>query len=369
VGAGGNRRVGKMSGKRASISDVARLCGVSTATVSHVINSTRFVSEEIRQNVLSAVRRLHYYPSDIARSLSTKKTKTVGVVISDIQNPFYGPLIRGIEEVLLEAGYNILLGSNDENELKQNTKLRVFLSKGVDGLILTPAGEDQSFLEVMDSLDTQIVLIDRAPGNCPYTSIVVDNRESSRQLIDHLIADGHRTIGMVRGVRVSTIEERYLGYTDALSSHDIPVNEALIASGGSQQLGGYYATKQLLGKTPRPSAVFASNNLMTLGAIMAIKEEKISCPEQLAIVGFDDTSWAPFFTPPLTMVSQPVKEIGLTAAKVLLDKIEGKDTPGVIHLPASLKIRGSCSLKCLQRYEVRDVIEEINEYPFSKDTR
>ena len=130
-------------------------------------------------------------------------------------------------------------------------------------------------------------------------------------------------------------------------------------------MGGYHGTKQLLSRSPRPSAIFTSNNLMTLGAIMAIKEEKIRCPEELAIVGFDDTSWAPFFTPPLTMVSQPVKEIGLTAAKVLLDKLEGRETPGIINLPTALKIRGSCSLKCLARYEVRDVIAEINEYPFS----
>ena len=358
-----------MIGQRARIIDVARMCGVSTATVSHVINNTRFVSEEIRHKVLSAVKQLHYYPSDVARSLSTKRTKTVGVVISDIQNPFYGPLIRGVEEILIEAGYNILLASNDENELKQNTKLKIFFSKGVDGLILTPAGDDQSFLEVMESLDTKIVLIDRIPQNCPYTSIIVDNRKSSQELINHLVDDGHRRIGMVYGVKVSTTEERYLGYEDALRAHDIPVQKDLIVSGGSQQLGGYYGTKQLLSRNPRPSAIFTSNNLMTLGAIMAIKEEKIMCPEELAIVGFDDTSWAPFFAPPLTMVSQPVKEIGLTAAKVLLEKLEGKDTPGIINLPASLKIRGSCSLKCLARYEVRDVIAEINEYPFSTVSR
>jgi LacI family transcriptional regulator len=334
---------------RARISDIARICGVSTATVSHVINNTRFVSEEIRHNVLSAARKLHYYPSDIARSLSTKKTKTVGVVISDIQNPFYGPLIRGIEEVLLDKGYNILLASNDENEAKQNTKLKIFFSKRADGLIVTPAGDDQSFLEVMESFDT----------------VIVDNRRSSRELINHLIADGHRTIGMLCGVEISTTEERYLGYADALRSHDIAVNKDLVVGGGSQQLGGYYGTKKLLARKPRPSAIFTSNNLMTLGAIMAIKEEKIKCPEQLAIVGYDDTSWAPFFDPPLTMVSQPVREIGLTAAKVLLDKLAGKETPQIINLSTSLKIRGSCSSKCLERYEVRDVITEINEYPFA----
>jgi LacI family transcriptional regulator len=349
---------------RVRISDIARICGVSTATVSHVINNTRFVSEDIRHKVLSAIRKLHYYPSDVARSLSTKKTKTVGVVISDIQNPFYGPLIRGIEEVLLGEGYNILLASNDENESKQNAKLKIFFSKRVDGLILTPAGDDQSFLEVMESLDTKLVLIDRIPPNCPYTAIVVDNRRSSQELIDHLVKDGHRTIGMVRGVNISTTEERYLGYADALRAHDIALDKDLVVSGGSQQLGGYYGTKQLLGRHPRPTAIFTSNNLMTLGAIMAIKEEKIKCPEQLAIVGYDDTSWAPFFDPPLTMVSQPVREIGLTAAKVLLDKLAGKETPGIINLSTSLKIRGSCSLKCLQRYEVRDVITETNEYPF-----
>ena len=350
--------------KKTRIIDVARMSDVSTATVSHVINNTRFVSEEVRKRVLYAIKKLHYYPSDIARSLSTKKTKTVGVIISDIQNPFYGILIRGIEEVLHEFDYNILLASNDENALKDDAHLKTFFSRGIDGLILTPALENISFLEVMESVGIKIVIIDRALQKNPFTSVVVDNRIGSQNLISHLISDGHKKIGTILGVSRSTINERFNGYKDALMENGIPFREVLVTGGWSQQRGGYEAAKELFRQDPGITAIFATNNLMTLGALFAIREMGMKCPDEVALVGFDDTSWAPIFHPPLTMVSQPIKEIGIMAANLLLKQIDGEITPQTVELKTTLIIRGSCSIECLRKYQIRQEVDKFREYPF-----
>ena len=252
----------------------------------------------MRNRVLQAIKELHYYPSDVARSLSTKKTKIVGIIISDIQNPFYGPLIRGIEEVLLKSDYNILLASNNEDPKKEKMHLKTYFSKRVDGVILTTATDDISFLQVMESVGTKIVLIDRIPQNNPYVSIVVDNRDASRKLVNHLIDDGHERIGILIGGERSTLNDRVLGYKDALVERGLQFSEEMVSYEAAQQRGGYLAAKRLLKRNPRPSAIFALNNLMTMGALFAIREMGLKCPEEIAIVGFDDTAWSPIFNPP-----------------------------------------------------------------------
>ncbi len=351
--------------KRARLIDVAKMSNVSTATVSHVMNNTRFVSDKVRHKVLHAIKKLHYYPSDIARSLSTKKTKTVGIIISDIQNPFYGSLIRSIGDTLLEYNYNILLASNDESELKEDSHLKTFFSKRIDGLILTSASDDISFLEVMESAGTKIVLIDRITKNSPFVSVFVDNRVGSKKLINHIIDDGHQRIGIILGQERSTINERFIGYKEALKERSISFHEKFVVRCKSQQQGGYIAADQLLKQAPKLTAIFATNNLMTLGALFALREKGIKCPEEVALVGFDDTAWAPIFHPPLTMVSQPRREIGITAANLLLKQINGENVPKNVELKTTIKIRGSCSVECLHKYQIVEASKEFSEYPFS----
>ena len=350
--------------KRSRINDVAALAKVSTATVSHVINNTRFVSDEVRKRVLSAIKKLHYFPSATARSLSTKETKTVGVIISDIQNPFYGQLIRGIDGILHKEGYDILLASNDEDVTKENAYLTTFFSRGVDGIIMAPVNEDISFLEVIESVGTKIVFIDREPSNNPFPSILVNNKSSSKELINHLIDDGHERIAIILGLNRSTINNRFLGYKEALMERGIPFNKEFAVVGGSQQHGGYLAAKKLLNMKQKPTAIFTTVNLMTLGTLKAFHELGIRCPEDCALVGFDDTSWAPLFTPPLTTIEQPIKEIGITAANSLLEQLKGDDVPNKIELSTKLHVRGSCSTKCKNKYSIKREVVEIDEFPF-----
>lgn len=352
---------------RSRLIDVAKMANVSTATVSHVVNNTRFVSEEIRHRVLTAIKTLHYFPSDIARSLATKKTKTIGIIISDVQNPFYGPLIRSIESVLQKSDYKILFANNDESEKKENFLLQTFFSKGIDGLILTPAGEDISFLEVMESVGIKIVIFDRIPKRNPFVSVTVDNKISSSNLIHHLLDDGHERIGIILGWNRSTINERFMGYREAILDYGIPFLDELVQIGGSQQRGGYEATKKLLQLENKPTAIFATNNLMILGALFALKEMNLQCPKDIALVGFDDTSWAPVFHPPLTMIRQPVKEIGITAANLLLKQLNDETLTKSVELRTTLEIRGSCSLKCLENYKITIETLDFREYPFNSN--
>ncbi len=251
-----NRSQGSL---RSSIRDVAARARVSTASVSHVINNTRFVSEEVRTRVLEAVKELHYYPSATARSLSTKRTKTIGVIISDIQNPFYGPLIRGMDSVLNRVGYDILLTSNDEDPEKEGIHLRTLLSRSVDGIIMTPSSSDISFLKVVESLGTRVLFIDRVPPNSHFSSVTVKNQESSRLIVQHLVDDGHKKIGIILGLDRSTINDRLSGYKQALQENGIKYDQGYVMIGGSQQQGGYRATKELLNKNTDVTATFSLN--------------------------------------------------------------------------------------------------------------
>ncbi len=356
--------------KKATISDIAKAAKVSTATVSHVVNNTRYVSEKLRHAVLEAIKSFHYIPSNTARSLSTKKTNTIGVIISDLQNPFYGSIVRSIEENLLKSGYNILIASNEENGLKEDAHLRTFFSKGVDGIILAPASENIPILDVFSSLGIKIVLIDRILEKYPYTSIVVDNKSGSKKLINHLIDDGHERIGVIMSEAIYAEKERLNGYKSALKEHDIPFKEEFVITCKGQEYGAYYAAKYLLENGLKPTAIFTMDNLMTIGALFAFKEKRLECPRDIALVGFDDPIWAPVSDPPLTVVYQPRIEIGARAADLLLKQLNGEHTPAVIHLNTKIKIRGSCSLKCLQKYKnvVTDYKLEMLENIYTSGT-
>jgi LacI family transcriptional regulator len=352
---------------RASIKDVAQRAGVSTATVSHVLNDTRFVREETRQKVLAAIDALQYQPSVIARGLATNATQTVGLIISDITNPFFTAVARGVEDELNRDGYHTIFCNTDENPDHQDEYLRLLFARHIDGLLIAPAGERSDGLARMVANDIPIVQIDRAVPGLDSPLVGVDNEGGAYQAIRYLISLGHRRIGVVRGLEtITTQRARVAGYRWALAEAGLPVDESLIVRANRRQNSNrpvsthtdypmsarltnlqmtpnaFQALHQLLDMPDHPTAIFVTNNQMTLGVLHALRERGLRCPDDISIVSFDDLDWAPLFSPPLTVVSQPTYELGVIAARQLVRLIRQEPVKPLAPLPVKLLIRESC---------------------------
>ena len=350
---------------RVRIKDVAKMAGVSTATVSHVINETRFVREETRQKVLEAIEALNYYPSAIARGLATNSTQTVGLIVSDIANPFFTAVARGVEDEINRHGYHTIFCNTDEDPAREDEYLRLLSARQIDGLIIAPTGIHSERLRRMAEAQTPIVLLDRGTPDIEAPLVCVDNEGGAYQATKHLIELGHRRIGVLTGLEtISTQVARTDGYKRALKEAGIAINESLIVYANphaysnrpDQQAASpptsltnlqmtpsaFLALQQLLDLPDRPTAIFVTNNQMTLGAFHALKERNLRCPADISIMSFDDHDWASLFSPPLTVVRQPTYHLGQSAAKLLMQLItnEAVDSPGA--LPVELIIRESC---------------------------
>ncbi len=327
----------------ARIRDVAERAQVSTATVSHVLNGTRTVTDSTRDRVLTAIRELNYHPSAVARSLKTQSTYTLGVMVSDITNPFSTAVVRGIEDVASANGFNLILCNTDENEDKAEAYVRLLLARRVDGLVLAPTGRSSDLLERFREM-APIVVIDRADPGMTLPFVGVDNVAGARKAVNHLVDDGHTRIGIVAGLpAVSTSAQRLEGYRLALARRGMAADPDLERTGQSTVEGGEQAAVELLSLAERPTALFTTNNFMTLGALRACARLGLRCPDDVAILGFDDHEWAPLFTPPLSVVRQPTYEIGTTAAALLLRAIAGErlsTEPRLLN--TTLLIRESC---------------------------
>lgn len=307
--------------------DVAREAGVSTATVSHVINKTRFVEKETKNKVLRVMKKLRYYPNSAAQSLRSKKTKVIGLIVPDISNFFFTAIIKGIENTLKKYGYNLILSDSDENLEIEKDQIRVFNAKLVDGLIVAPASGDHTFLKKLLSRNSPVVFIDRKPQSyCPGDCVLVDNAEGAYKAVSVLIKKGHSRIGAITGMPgLTTSEERVEGYKRALVNYGIKVDQNLIKIGDGRYDSGYKLMKELFFNTTI-TALFVVNNLMTIGAMQFLKEKQIKVPDALAIIGFDDYKWASITNPPLSVVKQPSRRIGEKASELLIRRIKKEET-------------------------------------------
>lgn len=341
-----------------SIRDVAIRAGVSTATVSHIINQTRYVSDETRKKVLDAIDELDYYPSKLARGLANNKSQTIGIVFSDIANPHFTQIFKGIEKYFTSVGYDLILANTAENPKTQEEVLTSMLSRSVDGLIIAPAGHPSGKLRLIKEKGLPIVLVDRGDPEIDLPLVGVDNQSAVYRAACHLFADGHSRIGLVLGLKnISTTEERLAGFIQALEENGISQDPGLIYWGDSSLESGYLGAKELLSTTPRPTAIFCTNNLMALGALHGIRELGLECPQDIGMIGFDDHFWADIFTPPLTVIAQPTSEMGKTAAELLHNYITvgiPELIPNRINMEARLIIRGSCSLTCFKKFVSTD---------------
>jgi LacI family transcriptional regulator len=327
----------------ATIYDVGNRAGVSVATVSSVINNSSYVSPELRQRVEAAIRELNYSPNLLARGLARQKTLTLGVLVPDIANFFFPELVRGVEDKAKEAGYTIILGNSDNQLAKEEVYLRLFLSKRVDGIVLVKApGEMSSSLsKTLRKTGPPIVLLDREHAALAADTVVADDFGGGSLATRHLLELGHKRIGIIRGISgASTTQERFRGYQAALQECHVKLNPDLIVDGDYGIESGYAAGTALLRQ--KPTAVFVTNYMMTIGLLRAIEEQKIACPRDISIVSYDDFVWNDFFSPRLTCVAQPKYMLGFKAAETLISRIQGKHKrPRKEVLENKLQVRAS----------------------------
>lgn len=327
----------------ATMADVARMAGVSTATVSHVLNGTRPVRASTREQVLSAVAATHYTPNTVARSLATARTTTMGLVLSAISNPYFGELLSAAESAAAAAGYTLLLVDPHEDPDYELTVVTRLHHHRVDGVVLAPSARPDETLAYLTRHQVPTVLLDRLI-DAGHDQVGPENRVSTAGLTGHLADHGHTRIGLVAGLDgLSTTTERREGYRDALRSRGLPVDPELEVGGASETVAARRATHRLLALDDRPTAIVAGNNSMTIGVMQALRDAGLAVPRDLAVAAFDDFAWADLFAPRLTVAAQPFDEIATTAVRLLLDRIAEPDAPPTTRrLLPRLVVRESC---------------------------
>jgi LacI family transcriptional regulator len=324
---------------------VAEKANVSTTTVSHVINKTRFVSPDKEERVLEAIKELDYQPNGLARSFRKKRTKTIGLIIPDNTNPYFAEVARGIEDACYERGYSVILCNSDRKMEKEINYLELLMEKGVDGIAFVSVGDDKKATDIFGKKRVPKVLLDREIPGLQIDSVLVDNQLGGYLATEYLIKLGHRRIACITGPsKLSSSLEREVGYNNALRNSDIILDKLLIQSGTFHSDSGYEGVRKLLTKDNPPTAIFACNDLIAIGAMYGANEMGYKVPEDISIIGFDDISLASFMTPRLTTITQPKYEIGKTAAGLLIERIKNRDLPLRKELfKPVLTIRDSCT--------------------------
>lgn len=339
-----------------TISDIAEKAGVSLATVSRVLNDSGYVKEETRIRVQKVIRELNYTPSAIARSLSKNKTNTIGVIVPDIVNPFFGEVIKGITEVAEKSGLNIILCNTDESKEKELRALKILTEQRIQGIIIAPTSAEDEFnseyLKTLENMGIPIVLVD---GNVKYTTfngVFVDNIKGAYEATEALIKEGHRKIGVITGrMNSKPAKDRYLGYQKALLMNNIPLEEKYSFYGDYKEETAYKITKNIMKMKDRPTALFVCSNMTTLGSLKAIYEEKINIPEDISLVAFDKVEILNILGFNISYVNGPSVEMGKLGMQMLVDILNNKNKNEIrrITLLPNLVLKGSEKYKIKQK--------------------
>lgn len=328
-----------------TINDVAKRANVSPVTVSRVLNGAPNVNEATRARVNLAIAELGYVPNTAARSLRSRRTRSIALILPDITNPFWPTVARGVEDAAQRSGYTVLLCNSDENAEKQARYLEVVISQQVDGVLIAPADSDAANLAPLRERSVPTVVIDRRVDGWDVDSVRGDSVGGAELLTRHLIALGHRRIAMLNGpATASTSQDRLAGYRAALRTAGIEPDPRLIRYGEFRESSGQAMTREALALNPAPTAIFAANNAIALGAIAAVTALGLRIPRDIALVCFDDVSPTSQLFPFLTVAEQPAYQMGLEAAALLFARLSEGDTrlPRQIVLPGRLIVRHSC---------------------------
>jgi LacI family transcriptional regulator len=330
--------------------DIAKLAGVSSATVSRVINKDPRVSAKTAQKVVEVIERFGYVQNAMARNLRMANTKTIGYLVPDIRNPFFTSLLAGFEVLMYEKDYDILFVNTNEDIEKERKAMKSLLHSRVNGILAVFVDPDNEYIEKYKNMGIYIVYIDRISKNeMNNDSILIDNYGGMKQIVDYLVSLGHKDIALTYGSpEITPGEERLNGYYLAMQKAGLQVRQEYVVPCYFTENETYKAVEQLLSLKKRPTAIITPNNLATMGAYKALTDHKIRIPKEISLIGFDDFSLAAHLNPPVTVITRPTTVIGKIAAEMLLERIEsdGEITPRKIILPTELIIRKSCT-KCI----------------------
>lgn len=318
-------------------------------TVSRVINDQRGVSAETRLKIEKAIAELNYAPSKVASSLISSKTELIGMIVPDVSNPFFGPIVRGAETTARKAGFRMLL-CNSESDLRlERDYVSDLVAHRVEGLIIAPVGDrSDAHLRRLVEGGFPIVLLDRSIAGLEVDSVSLDNAEGAQRMMVHLIAVGHRRIAFVNDTDdVSTGRDRLKGVKAGLAAAGIPFTDDLIFHTTTDQIGGYRATQQILLMTERPTAIFTVNNMTAVGAMQALRQANLKVPEDISLVCFDDVQHLAVISPFLTVLDQPAETMARVATQLLLERIAGNGGKQArsVTFPGNLIVRESCGAK------------------------
>ncbi len=310
----------------ATIHDVAKRAGVAPITVSRVINNSGYASDETRRRVEEAAAELGYVPNRMARGLRTKRSNTLALVLSDITNPFFTTVARGVEDAASAAGYTVTFCNTDEDAEKEKRYLDLLIQQQVDGILLVPAHGTADMVEYVQKHDTPVVVLDRRLSESKADVVRCDSEGGAYQLTQLLLGLGHRRIALLGGPQgASTAEDRQAGYHRAMAEADQDV-AGLEQCGFFTQESGYAMAKEAVTRSPRPTALFAANNFIAIGALKALLDSDLAVPEDVALVGFDDLPPALVTFPFLTVAAQPAYEMAQKGAELLLARMAGGES-------------------------------------------
>lgn len=327
--------------------EIAQLAGVSLGTVSHVLNGTAKVRDPLRERVMAAVKSCGYQPSQLARGLRRDKTNIIAMIVPDIANPFFPGVVRGAEDVAFANGYRLVLSNTDNDHVKEMAQLTALRTYLPSGLIVIPSNisELAAQAEGYRQSGAAVVCIDRLPRNWQGDSVTFDNLNGALHATAELIALGHRRLAAITGpLYLTNARERLNGFKRALRQAEIELAPGCLQETTFDRTGGYEKTRELLNLTPRPTAIFACNDLIALGALMAVRDAGLRCPEDVSIIGFDGLDLTEVTTPQLSSVYQSPYEMGAEAARLVLARLKEPESPTRrIVLKTELRMRGSVS--------------------------
>ena len=329
----------------ATLREVARRAGVSIATVSYVLNGTRRVRPEVEARVWEAVAALGYRPNRVARGLRRRRTHVLGLIVPDSANPFFAEVARGLEDASFAAEYRLILCNSDGDPLKEQRYLEVLLEQRVDGIALVSASAAPLHLSTLQASGVPFVVVDRDLPGLEADCVLADNLQGGYLATRHLLERGHRRIACITGPSdLTPSADRVRGYRQAMAEAGIEPPDLWIRRGDFRAESGYQAARFFLSLPPglRPTAIFACNDLMAIGALRAIGEAGLAVPRDIALVGFDDITLAAYVIPPLTTVAQPTYEMGRLAGELLIQRIQERGRPPARPpLPVRLVVRQS----------------------------
>ena len=322
--------------------EIAKKLNLNVSTVSRALSRPDMVAEATRERILETVASYEYRPNSIARSLRKGKTCTLGLIVSDIQNPFYAAIVKAVEGIASGHGYSTVVCNADENPQKETEALHLLSEMKVAGIIHGSTGANLHILQSLSRQGFPIVDIDRVSGLTDADTVLVDNQAGARLAAEHLLELGHTRLAVITGPQhLTTGRDRLDGFRLALSAAKIALPDALVHIGDFREGSGYEATVRLLGLSSPPTALFVANNEMAAGALTALRERSVLIPDALSLISFDDVRWAKYLEPALTVIAQPTEQLGTLAAELLFERLSGRKEVVRRVLQPTLIARGS----------------------------